>query len=86
MTLKTIELIDEVMSGLEEDSTGSTLAENMVRVCYAPRFGYRSWIFKYKTLYVLLFDEGNGHYQYLCVLTWFDVIKAKISSWMRERR
>lgn len=79
MTFKKIELIDEVLSGLEEDSTASTLAENMVRICYAPSFGYRSWIFKYKTLYILLFDEGNGHYQYICSLTWFDVVKAKIS-------
>ena len=79
MTFKKIELIDEVISGLEEDSTGNTLVENMVRVCYAPHLGCRNWIFKYKTLYILLFDEGNGHYQYICSLTWFDVVKAKIS-------
>lgn len=35
MTLKKIKLIDEVISGLEKDSTASTLIENMARVCYA---------------------------------------------------
>lgn len=79
MTFKKIELIDEVLSGLEEDSTDSTLIKNMVCVCHAPRFGCRNWIFKYKNLYILLFDAGNGHYQYICSLTWFDVVKAKIS-------
>lgn len=84
MTLKKIKLIDEVISGLEKDSTASTLIENMVCVCYAPHLGYRNWIFKYKTLYILLFDEGNGHYQYLSLLTWLDVIEAKIRNKMRS--
>lgn len=78
MTLKKIKLIDEVISGLEKDSTARTLIENMVCVCYAPHLGYRNWIFKYKTLYILLFDEGNGHYQYLTILSRLDVVKAKL--------
>lgn len=78
MTLKKIKLIDEVISGLEKDSTASTLIENMVCVCYAPNLGYRNWIFKYKTLYILLFDEGNGHYQYLTAVSRLDVVKAKL--------
>ena len=78
MTLKKIKLIDEVISGLEKDTTASTLVENMVCICYAPHLGYRSWIFKYKTLYILLFDEGNGHYQYLTTLSRLDVVKAKL--------
>lgn len=80
MTLKKIKLIDEVISGLEKDSTASTLIENIVCVCYAPHLGYRNWIFKYKTLYILLFDEGNGHYEYLSLLTWLDVVEAKIKN------
>ena len=78
MTLKKIKLIDEVISGLEEDSTASTIAHSLVCVCRAPYLGYRNWIFRYKTLYVLLFDEGNGHYQYLTALNRLDVVKAKL--------
>ena len=78
MTLKKVKLIDEVISGLAEDSTASTLIENMVCICRASHLGYRNWVFKYKSLYILLFDEGNGHYQYLTALRRLDVIKAKL--------
>ena len=78
MTLKKIKLIDEVISGLETDSTANTILNDLICICYAPHLGYRNWIFKYKSIYVLFFDEGNGHYQYLAPLTCIDVIKAKI--------
>ena len=78
MTLKKIVLVDEILSALEEDSTMRTIAEHLTCICYAPHLGYKSWVFKYKSLYVLLFDEGNGHYQYICPLNWFDVIKSKL--------
>lgn len=78
MTFNKIMLIDEVLTALEEDATLSSISNHITRICYAPSFGYRSWIFKYKSLYILLFDEGNGYYQYICSLSWFDVIKTKL--------
>ena len=85
MTLKKIVLIDEILTALEEDTTLSTISNQITCVCCAPNFGYRNWIFKYKGLYILLFDEGNGHYQYICPLSWFDVIKTKLKE-MAGRR
>ena len=78
MTFKKIILIDEVLTALEEDTTLDNISHYIACICYAPNFGYRNWIFKYKSLYILLFDEGNGHYQYICSLSWFDVIKTKL--------
>lgn len=78
MTFKKIILIDEVLTAIEEDTTLSNISNYITCICYAPNFGYRSWIFKYKSLYILLFDEGNGHYQYICPLSWFDVVKTKL--------
>ena len=78
MTFNKIVLIDEVLTALEEDATLGSISNYITRICYAPNFGYRSWIFKYKSLYILLFDEGNGYYQYICSLSWFDVIKTKL--------
>jgi len=46
-------------------------------VCYAPCLGYRSWIFKYKAVYVALFDAGNGHYAFHMPATRIDVLFAK---------
>lgn len=85
MTFKKIELIDEVLTALEEDATLSNISNHLTLICYAPNFGYRNWIFKYKSLYILLFDEGNGYYQYICSLSWFDVIKTKLGEIIGRR-
>lgn len=78
MTIRKIELIDELMSHLEKDSTASTITEDLKCISYAPQLGYRSWIFKYKTMLVLLFDASNGHYQYLCPVGLIDLLIAKV--------
>ena len=78
MNLKKVKLIDEIISALEADSTMDNIVSDITCVCYAPHLGYKNWIFKYKSLYVLLFDEGNGHYQYLTALSRLDVVKAKL--------
>ena len=78
MNIKKVKLIDEIISGLNNDSTANTMLDDLFCICHAPHLGYRNWIFKYKSIYVLFFDEGNGHYQYLAPLTWIDVIKAKL--------
>jgi hypothetical protein len=85
MNLKKVKLIDEIMTAQETDSTFFDV-EHISRICYAPHLGYRSWVFKYKSMYVLFFDEGNGHYQYLCPLSFVDVILAKIISKIEMRR
>ena len=79
MTIRKIELIDELMRHLEEDSTASTITEGDLKyITYAPQLGYRNLIFKYKTMLVLLFDASNGHYQYLCPVSLIDVLIAKV--------
>ncbi len=80
MTFNKIKLIDEILTALEEDATLDSISNHITCICYAPNFGYRNWIFKYKSLYILLFDEGNGYYQYICSLNWFDVIKTKLKT------
>ena len=85
MTFKKITLIDEVLTALEEDTTLSSISNYITRICYASDYGYKSWIFKYKRLYILLFDEGNGHYQYICPLSWFDVVKTKLREMVGRR-
>ena len=69
-TIELIELIgnDDTLSGVE----------NMHVVTYAPNMGYRTWIFKYKKVYVALFDDGNGHYSYFTMVSRLQVIWAKI--------
>ena len=78
MTIRKIKLIDELMNHLEKDSTASTTGDDLKCISYAPQLGYRNWIFKYKTMLVLLFDAGNGHYQYLCPVSLIDVLIAKV--------
>lgn len=79
MNIKKVKLIDEVISALENDTTMSNIVDHMKCVCYAPHLGYRNWVFKYKSMYLLMFDEGNGHYQYICPLRYFDVLMARLS-------
>lgn len=79
MNLKKVKLIDEVMSALEEDTTMVNISNQMECICYAPHLGYRNWVFKYKSMYLLMFDEGNGHYQYICPLRCVDVLMARLS-------
>ena len=77
MTLRKVAMIDEVLLGMAEDDTYEALRSDMERVTYAPNLGYRNWIFRYKSIYLLMFCAGNGHYTYICTLNWFDVMVAK---------
>jgi len=47
-------------------------------ICYAPNIGYRSWIFRYKGVYVALFDAGNDNYDFHTAVSVTDVIVAKL--------
>jgi len=47
-------------------------------ICYAPNIGYRSWIFRYKGVYVALFDAGNDYYEFHTVVSVTDVIVAML--------
>jgi hypothetical protein len=86
VTIKKIKLIDELMRNLEEDSTAVTMVDTLKCVSYAPQLGYRNWIFKYKGMLVLLFDAGNGHYQYLCPVGLIDVFIAKILTKLQPKK
>lgn len=39
MNIKKIKLIDEVISGLDNDSTASTIIDNLTCICHAPHLG-----------------------------------------------
>jgi len=53
-------------------------------ICYAPNVGYRSWIFRYKGVFVALFDVGNGHYSFHTAVTMYDVFVAIILTWFER--
>ena len=78
MNIKEIDVICDIIDVLDRDSTASCLVGELKKITYAPNLGYRNWIFKYRGLYLLLYDMGNGHYQYLCPVSWFDVLYAII--------
>ena len=65
--------IEELRMKIVEDSTLSKCYEDLECISYAPYFGYRAWIFKYKGTFVCLWDMGNGHYDFHSAVTWEDV-------------
>ena len=78
MNIKKVNVICDIMDVLERDSTASALVGKLQKITYAPNLGYRNWIFKYCGVYLLLYDIGNGHYEYLCPVSCVDMIYAKI--------
>ena len=78
MNIKKVGIISDIMFVLEEDPQATQLVGQLKMITYAPNLGYRNWIFKYKGMYLLFFDRGNGCYQYLCPVSWFDALYARI--------
>lgn len=70
--------INKLITGLEKDSTGATLYPRLQKVCYAPNVGYKSWIFKFRGVMVVLHDLGNGHYCYHRPANYMDLLLALI--------
>lgn len=67
-TLKVLhkwEIIEEFILEINRNDMLDQIANDIGEVCYAPLLGYRSWIFEYKGVLMLLFDAGNGHYQFM---------------------
>lgn len=46
-------------------------------VGYAPHMGYRSWLFRYKGLFVSLWDLGNDHWDLHSVATLWDYLLVR---------
>ena len=68
MNIKKIKLIDEIISSLAEDSTASTMLEDLTCICHAPHLGYR-FIFKYlknnlKCYFTMLHVFNNDFYYF----------------------
>lgn len=80
MTLRKVVMIDEVLRGFEENHTGDTLKPHFKYITYAPNLGYRNHIFKYKSIYVLVFDAGNDCFSYLCMVNLLDILISAICS------
>ena len=78
--MKKWRIISELIGYIAEDSTLDTVPKSKPFrcICYAPNVGYRSWIFKYRGVFVALFDLGNGHYDFHTLVTRFDVLVAKL--------
>lgn len=71
--------IRELCTALDEDDNfPEGCGGNLKFVCYAPNIRYGTWIFKYKGTLVALFGSGNGYYHFHTVVTYLDVIEAKI--------
>lgn len=69
----------EIKEYLDTDDTLRICPYPIKKSTYAPNLGYRTWIFKYKDVYVALFDAGNGHYDYFSRVSFIDFIKAKLT-------
>lgn len=72
--------IAELCMKIAEDSTMNNIPKSCFKgpIIYAPNMGYRSWIFHYKNIPVVLCDLGNGHYDFYSAATWFDILEARI--------
>lgn len=87
--MKKWQKIGELSRFIMEDSTLSICADNLKCVTYAPNIGYRSWIFRYKGVLVVLDDAGNGHYDFYTAVSLVDLVAAKLSllgEWFIERK
>ena len=82
MRRKRWNIINELIDYIHEDDTLSQGAGGYLkRVGYAGHLGYKCWLFKYKTTYVVLLDVGNGHCAFDMPATLFDVIIV----WVRKK-
>ena len=71
------ELCDK-LSPINRTHKPDEFGKDLKCITYAPNIGYRSWIFKYKGVYVALFDAGNDHYDFHTMVNYRDVIAAII--------
>lgn len=77
--------INDLLDEIYKDSTLSTCYKDLTCIEHAPHIGYRSWIFKYKSVYVALFDAGNGYYTFQMPVSRLDVVIAKVIEWISGR-
>lgn len=79
--------ICEIVDGLAEDSTiPRKVGEHLTLVGQAVHLGYRSWLFKYKDVYVVLYDSGNSHFSFYMPGTLFDAGLVKLRKLFESRR
>lgn len=59
--------VSDLMYAIDKDST---LTETPIRVITrASNVGERMWVAKYERIYAVLFDLGNGHWEYFSRLS-----------------
>lgn len=69
---KFIEILNR-NDGMLDDFGNSEAYEHKLSVIgYAPHLGYRSWMFKYDGVNIVLHDAGNGHYSFFMPARWYD--------------
>ena len=72
--------IEELINYCVDDDALYTLFNpNLKLVSRAPQIGARAWIYKYKGIYIALWDMGNGHYSFYSCATLIDAIVARIT-------
>ena len=68
--------LSDLMYAVEKESP---LAETPIRVITrASNVGERMWVVKYEEIYAVLFDLGNGHWEYFTHLSILSVIYSVI--------
>lgn len=79
-------VVEELEEHLQKDPCLDNIDKSQIScICYAPNIGYRSWIFRYKGVYVALFDCGNTYYSFHTVVSRCDVVIAVILSWLEGK-
>lgn len=71
--------IAEFEQVIKEDPTLDSVAKDIEYIGHCPGINtYRTWLFKYKNILVMLNDEENGLYSYLgCLNNYMDEIVDK---------
>lgn len=61
------EQINEFKKAIEKDSTLENVSDSLECLGHCPGTHlYKAWLFKYKDIMILLNDDGNGYYSYIC--------------------
>lgn len=86
--------VNELMAlEVTPEEGASALDGRLKKICYAPNIGYSVYVFKYRDVYVALWDCGNGYYEFFSVLSVMDVavvkfnlLKEQIGEWLSKVR
>ena len=78
--------LSEFILSIEEDDCLTRCCEHVSKFVYAPHIGYRTWICRYKDIWVALYDTGNGHYDYCSRVSYIQFIIAKIMNFIHTFR